>query len=91
MERLTFGRRWQKEVEQYQRVEEELNNTKVAGDRPVKVMDEDVKLKKIATTTRQGPSMEASEENGLRRLKETLSSCIKGIGGNRAKTYQDES
>ena len=31
-----------------------------------------MKLKKIATTTRQGPSMEASEENGLRRLKENI-------------------
>ena len=90
VERLAFGRRWQKEVERNQRVEEEVNNRKVVGDRPVKVLDEDVKLKKIATTTRQGPSMEASEENGLRRLKENIVKLYKRARGNR-KTYQDES
>ena len=76
VERLAFGRRWQREAERKRRADDERErndqNEKLSEDRPVRLLDEDLRLKKIATTKKQGPLMEAKEENGLRRLKENI-------------------
>ena len=74
VERLAFGKRWQKVAEKAQEIQErdghEDNQTE--DNRPVRCLDEDVRLKKIATTTKQAPLMEVREENGLIRLKENI-------------------
>ncbi|XP_065176129.1 uncharacterized protein LOC135805933 [Sycon ciliatum] len=66
VERLAFGLRWKEEAEK--------NRTQAASHqtdtgRPVRHLDNDTRLRKIATTTKQAPSMDDEKENGLRRLK----------------------
>ena len=88
IERLAFGRRWQREAERKRLVkaEEDTNTTQeVRDERPVRVLDADVELRKIATTEKQGPLMDSIEENGLRRLKENIVRLY-----NKARGSQDE-
>ena len=80
VERLAFGRRWQKVVEGAEAVKErdkiDGESNKDAG-RPVRCLDDDVRLKKISKTTKQGPPMEAIEENSLIRLKDNIMKLYK--------------
>ena len=78
VERLAFGRRWQREAERKQRMEEEgkMDNNEerqaVSNERPITRLDNDFRLKKLATTEKQAPLMLDAEENALKRLKENI-------------------
>ena len=85
VERLAFGKRWQVENERRLRTlaendragetnhlrGEEAGEDAVDG-RSLKILDEDVRLRKLTVTRKQGPLMEAKDENALKRLKENV-------------------
>ena len=90
VERLAFGRRGQKEVERVEKEKEQIQRrsgeeteTIINKARPVRILDEEVELRRLTTTTKQGPVMDSNEENGLRRLKENIVKLY-----NRAKQQQ---
>ena len=77
VERLAFGTRWKVESERRLRVrnEEEIGAAAKEddGERPSdRPLDKDVRLRKMTVTSMQGPWMETTEENALRRLKENV-------------------
>ena len=71
---MAFGRRWRREAKRKQRIEQggEAKQQSVISERSVTKLDNDGRLRKLATTSKQGPLMVAAEENGLRRLKENI-------------------
>ena len=95
VERLAFGKRWQAEEAEITALTEgtgrsrnsEMEENEVDQEdreRPVKTLDEDLRLRKIATTEKQGPLMLSQEENKLRRLKENLLKLYRKAKMNRA-------
>ena len=74
IERLAFGRRWQGEAERKERLEQEgeAKQQPVSSERSVTKLDNDGRLRKLATTSKQGLLVVAAEENGLRRPKENI-------------------
>ena len=94
VERLAFGKRWQAVAEEAERTaltgrsqNSEMEENEVDQEdreRPVKTLDEDLRLRKIATTEKQGPLMLSQKENKLRRLKENLLKLYRKAKMNRA-------
>ena len=79
VEHLAFGLRWKKEAEKNRSRTDQHLGRAVDLQHPVRHLDKDQNLKKIATIDKQPPLMPADDDNELYRLK-----------GNIVKLYKRE-